>query len=233
MMNGAPAMTDKLPDDMPDNMSDDLDNGGHFKRVAFFALTGVGATFTAAILIGFFTKHIELGGGALRPLEWAIVLGFAAMLLLCGALFLKQAPAFFGTSADSNRLEKLNRRIMTGALLLGVIIGMVMTISGQGAGEASPFSSGPLPPLTALILAGVTAIFMPLISYYWHKNATDELEEAAYRDGAMWACYFYWTVSSTWWLLWRGGMAQPVNGVLIFFGTIFVSLTVWMWKKYR
>lgn len=233
MTNGAPAMTDKLPHEMPDDMTDDLDNGGHFKRVALFALTGVGAIFTAAVLIGFFAGNVKQGGGALHPLEWVIVLGVAAMFLLCGALFLKQAPAFFRTSAESNRREKLNRRIMTGALLLGVIIGMVMIISGKGAGDASPFSSGPLPPLTALILAGVTAILMPLISYYWHKNATDELEEAAYRDGAMWACYFYWTVSSTWWLLWRGGMAQPVNGMLIFFGTIFVSLTVWMWKKYR
>lgn len=233
MMKGAAAMPDKVPDDMPDGIANDLENGGYFKPIALMALTGIGAIFTAGVLIGFFTKHIELGGGALRPLEWVIVLGVAAMFLLCGALFLKQAPAFFRTSAHSNRREKLNRRIMTGTLLLGVIIGMVMIISGKGAGDASPFSSGPLPPLTALILAAVTAIFMPLISYYWHKNATDELEEAAYRDGAMWACYFYWAVSSTWWLLWRGGMAQPVNGMLIFFGTIFVSLTVWMWKKYR
>lgn len=229
MMNGAPAMTDNNLPERPVTEED----GGHFKRVALIAVTGIGVIFAAGVLIGFFTAHIEQGGGALSALQWTVVLGVAALLLLCVALFLKQVPAFFGTSAASNRREKLNRRIMTGALLLGVVIGMVMTISGKGAGDASPFSSGPLPPLTALILAGVTAIFMPLISYYWHKNATDELEEAAYRDGAMWACYFYWTVSSTWWLLWRGGMAQPVNGVLIFFGTIFVSLTVWMWKKYR
>lgn len=225
MTNGARAMTDYDPTEISET--------GGIKSVALTILSGVGALVGGGGLVGFFVGYMERREAALTSYDWVIVLGLAALFVICGMVLLKNAPAMLHSPATLGRREKLNRRIMVAMVALGAVIGMVMSASGDGITDASPFSSGALPPVTALILAGITGIFVPLMSFYWHKNATDELEEAAYRDGALWACYFYWTVSATWWLLWRGGIAAPVNGVLIFFGTIFISLIVWMWKKYR
>jgi hypothetical protein len=141
-------------------------------------------------------------------------------------------------SPPLTRKERLNRNIMIFCGLVGAVIGIALVIAGgevvQDFGLFS-FLSGSTRLATplALALAAVWCIIMPIVAWLWHRDAIDEQEAAAYRDGAYYAAYTYLIVAPTWWVLWRGGLLPEPNGVFIFIIFNSIWLTVWFWKKYR
>lgn len=87
--------------------------------------------------------------------------------------------------------------------------------------------------MLAIIMSVAIGVFMPAVTFYWHKNLVDEQEEAAYRFGALIAMCAFWFIAPVWWFLWRGGMLPEIDRIALYFITIFVALIVWFWKKYR
>ena len=129
----------------------------------------------------------------------------------------------------------MNNRIIWGYGIFGGIIGLTLALTGnmEAANEPSPFASGPMSPMLAVILAVAIGVVLPAITFYWHKHVVDEQEDAAYRAGALIAIYAFWFVAPVWWFLWRGGILPQPDGVALYFMTAFIALIVWFWKKYR
>ncbi|APG61621.1 hypothetical protein LPB140_00810 [Sphingorhabdus lutea] len=130
--------------------------------------------------------------------------------------------------------EKLNRNILIICGIFGAIIGVVLVLlrPDEDMGSFSIFSSAAIAAPIAIALAIFWAVIMPIIAFYWHKNAVDEQEAHAYRDGAYYAAYAYIIGAPTWWILWRGGMMGEPNGFVIFMAFNFIWVITWMWKKY-
>ena len=130
--------------------------------------------------------------------------------------------------------EKVYNRFLVGSFLFGGATGLALALTGSfDAPETSLMSNAAMSPVLAIILSIAIGVILPAITLYWHRHAVDEQEEAAYRFGALIAIYAFWFIAPAWWFLWRGGMLPEVNGVTLYFITMFVALAVWFWKKYR
>lgn len=199
-----------------------------FVRIGLLALVGVGLL---GMVAGFVAIHIQEGGALSR----------AAILFLAGALFALAGCAWLlwrevnkptGEEPLTSR-ERLNRNILIGCGALGGLIGLAMTLSqGRLDGRMEVFSSDPLPGGVALVLALLIGVLLPAVSIYWHRSAVDELEEEAYKTGALYAIYVYMTGAPVWWLLWRGGFVPAPDGIIIYFATIITLGVVWFRKKH-
>lgn len=199
-----------------------------------FALV-IGLIFCSGVIAGILAAHRE-HGGAIEPRLLLVLLPFA--LIIAGCLFglfrlVMQSAKSMGDERLTKR-ERLNRNIMIVCAVLGGLIGIGLSVISDNDGETlSAFGDSPLPPALAIGFAVFWGVIMPLLSWYWHKRATDELENEAFRSGAVMACYVLWIAAPVWWMLWRGGLLPEPDGVAIYMATIFTALIVWQWKKYR
>lgn len=216
-------------------MMQDEDNApSNGRRMLWIIIASLGVVMTSGAIAGFVSEMKAQGDGAMDGTS-LIVLGVFVAIIGALAFVIWSLTQKMRTSGEKiPRREKLNNKILIGCGLFGGIIGLTLAVSENfGADEAILFGNGPLPPVVAIVLAAAIGIFMPVVSYYWHKNVVDELEEAAYRAGALFAMYAFWFVAPVWWLLSRGGFLPAPNGVALYLMTTFVALIVWSWKKYR
>jgi hypothetical protein len=132
------------------------------------------------------------------------------------------------------RKERLNRNILFLCAALGGVMGLGMSLAGDGglADGGGLFSNAPLPTWLAVVLVLIIGLVVPIISFFWHRTV-DEQEADAYKTGALWAFYVYGVGAPIWWLSWRGGFAPEPSGIAIYFATMLTVLIVWTWKKYR
>jgi len=192
--------------------------------LALVMLLGMAGGFTAA----------HIADGEALGLVGAAILG--AMLLAaagCGWLLLREMRRPTGEEPLTPR-ERLNRNIIIGCGVLGLIVGMALSLGGgvdmtKGGGV---FTNEPLPPALALALVALTGVLLPLVSVFWHRSAVDELETEAYKTGALYAVYVYMIGAPVWWLLWRGGFVPAPDGIIIYFAVILTLGAVWMRKKH-
>lgn len=212
----------------------DEDTSSNGRRMLWIFAAGVGMVMTAGAITGFLSEMKAQGNGTLDGASIAVLIVFVAIIGALAFVIRNLIKKMRVSGEKVPRREKLNSRIIIGCGVFGGLIGLTLSISENfGSNEAILFGNGALPPVVAIILAVAIGIFMPIVSYYWHKNVVDELEEAAYRAGALFAMYAFWFVAPVWWLLWRGGFLPPPNGVALYLMTTFVALIVWSWKKYR
>ncbi len=195
----------------------------------------IGLIFCSGVIAGIMAAHSEHGGG-IDAKFLAIVTPIILIMIACVyglfRLIARSAKAM-GDERLTTR-ERLNRNIMIACLFSGGVIGVILAVMSDNNGSApSVYDDGPLPPALAIGFAVFWGLIMPLISWYWHNRATDELEADAYRTGAMMACYVLWIGAPVWWVLWRGGLLPEPDGVTIYMATIFTALIIWQWKKYR
>ncbi|APX66943.1 hypothetical protein V3I01_12590 [Sphingomonas sp. gentR] len=133
--------------------------------------------------------------------------------------------------------ERANRRLVAISGALGGVIGAAMAIMsvvqlphGAKPGPLDMWTS-PLPLWFAIIMALVWGVFLPIISWRWHR-VVDEHESRAYRDGALAAFYVVGLGAPVWWFLWRGGVLPPLQVEWVY-GALMASCgIVWMWRKY-
>ena len=215
-------------------MTQHEDTSSNSKRMLWIVVASLGVIMTSGAIAGFLSEMTAQGDGTMDGTS-LIVLGVFVAIIGALAFVIWSLTQKMRTSGEKiPRREKLNNQILIGCGLFGGIIGLTLAVSENfGADEAILFGNGALPPVVAIVLAAAIGIFMPVVSYYWHKNVVDELEEAAYRAGALFAMYAFWFVAPVWWLLWRGGFLPAPNGVALYLMTTFVALIVWSWKKYR
>ncbi len=192
-----------------------------------FAL-GTGTVFFAGMPVGVLFAHFE-DGSPMNTRLIVLLTVFTLAAIVTGWMLAREARKPTG-EAPLNAKERLNRNILVGAGLLGVIMGLGMSVLGH---PLEVFSDAPLPPLVALIFMMVVGVLSPIMSYVWHRSAVDELEVDAYKTGALYALYVYMLGAPFWWFGWRGGFFPEPNGILIYFATIFTMSVVWLAKKYR
>lgn len=203
-------------------------------RAVLLLLGGIALVFGIGVIAGLLSAHSERGGAMDARLIGILICVAVAMAGI--ALFMwRQMRAVARSGQTLNPRERRNRLVLTIAMAVGAAIGFMLALSGGLDGGPGPISlsDAPLPPMIAIGLAAIVAIALPLLSYYWHRRVADELEAAAYREGALMGLYAFWVGAPTWWLLWRGGLVPPPDGVVIYLVVTFVAGVVWLHAKYR
>jgi hypothetical protein len=220
---------------MEQHMSNLPDDGGrNGRRTIWIMLAVVGIIVTGGAVAGFLGQHDADGGGPLAPAGIAVLATFFLIIAGLGYAIWRQAQLIRLSGVLQTSREKRSNRIIIACGLIGGLLGLGLVVgSDLGGGPPDVFSNAPIIPAFALGLALVVGILMPIISWYWHNRVIDELEADAYRSGALIAIYAYWTISPTWWVLWRGGLVPAPDGIAIYMITIFTALFIWFWKKYR
>jgi hypothetical protein len=220
---------------MEQHMSNLPDEGsGNGRRKIWGMLAAVGIIMTGGAVAGFLGQHEADGGGPLAPTGVAVLAAF--FLIIAGLVYViwRQARLIRLSGEMQTSREKRSNLIIIACGVIGGLLGLGLVVgSDLGGGPPDVFSNAPIAPAFAIGLALVVGILMPVISWYWHNRVIDELEADAYRSAALIAIYTYWTISPTWWLLWRGGLVAAPDGIAIYMITIFTALFIWFWKKYR
>jgi hypothetical protein len=112
--------------------------------------------------------------------------------------------------------------------------GSIDTQAGNLNRSAIGFSNignASIPASFALIFAVIIGIIFPIITYIWLRNI-DEQELHAYKEGSFWALHIYMIGAPIWWILWRGGITSPPDGILIYLIVNLTVVTIWFQKKY-
>lgn len=204
--------------------------GGQALRIALIVLASFGTLFAVGLFAGLIAGQSSRGA----RIDLVFVAELAGAMLLAGGCLYGGWRAFASLTRAAGRptdRERRNRLVLTGCMLMGGVIGMVLTLAGPR--PEGMFSSDPIPAPVAIALAVLIALVLPFVSYYWHRHVVDEQEEAAYNRGALVGISVYFMGAPAWWLLWRGGLLPAPDGIAIYFVTIAVTGIVWIWAKYR
>ena len=185
-------------------------------------------------ITGFLSVHMAEGGGPLNLAGYAILAALISVTLVLAFAIWRLFRQMKRSDQKVPQREKVYNRFLIGSFLFGGVTGLVLALTGSfDETEAGLISNDAMSPMLAIIMSVAIGVFMPAVTFYWHKNLVDEQEEAAYRFGALIAMYAFWFIAPVWWLLWRGGMLPEIDRIALYFITIFVALIVWFWKKYR
>ena len=197
-------------------------------RVTIIVLCCLAIIFLLGVAGGFIAVQIENNEG-IGAQSAAILAGLG--LLSAGTIGVLARMLNTNTDAEPpTAKERLNRNMLIGCGLLGGLMGAALQAFG---GPDAIFSNDSLSPVFAIALVLVTGGLLPVVSWYWHRHATDEQEAEAYKLGALGGIYVYMIGAPSWWFLWRGGLAPKPDGIAIYFITVFTVGLIWLWRKYR
>jgi len=211
----------------------DEDAGSNGKRILWMSLCGFGIIMLLGAITGFLSAHMEEGGGSLNLAGYAILAAFICATLALAFAIWRLFRQMKRSDQKVPQREKVYNRFLIGSFLFGGVTGLILALTGSfDEAEAGLISNDAMSPMLAIILSVALGVIVPAITFYWHKNLVDEQEEAAYRFGALIAMYAFWFIAPVWWFLWRGGILPAIDGIILYFLTIFVALIVWFWKKY-
>ena len=209
------------------------DAGNNGKRILWMSLCGFGIIMLLGAITGFLSAHIEEGGGPLNIAGYAILAAFICVTLALAFAIWRLFRQMKRSDQKVPQREKIYNRFLIGSFIFGGVTGLILALTGSfDETEAGLISNDAMSPMLAIILSVALGVIVPAITFYWHKNLVDEQEEAAYRFGALIAMYAFWFIAPVWWFLWRGGILPAIDGIALYFITIFVALIVWFWKKY-
>ncbi|WP_295497185.1 MULTISPECIES: hypothetical protein [unclassified Sphingorhabdus] len=211
------------------------ENGGrNALRILGMIFCGFGIIMLLGAITGFLSVHMAEGGGPLNLAGYAILAALISVTLVLAFAIWRLFRQMKRSDQKVPQREKVYNRFLIGSFLFGGVTGLVLALTGSfDETEAGLISNDAMSPMLAIIMSVAIGVFMPAVTFYWHKNLVDEQEEAAYRFGALIAMYAFWFIAPVWWFLWRGGMLPEIDGIALYFITIFVALIVWFWKKYR
>jgi hypothetical protein len=211
----------------------DEKTGSNSRRILWMTVCGFGIIMILACIAGFLSAHIAEGGGPLNIAGYAVLAALMSVTLALAFVIWKLFHQMKRNGEKVPRREKVYNRFMVGSFIFGGVTGLVLALTGSvDATVTSLISNNAMSPMLAIIMSVEIGVILPAMTFYMHKHAVDEQEEAAYRFAALIAIYAFWIIAPVWWLLWRGGMLPEVNGIALYFMTIFVALIVWFWKKY-
>jgi uncharacterized membrane protein (GlpM family) len=121
------------------------------------------------------------------------------------------------------------------SVLLGLIMGLAVAIAGD-AGDSVDilemvYAPGRLSPGIAvmLILSTIAAVALTVM---W-MGSIDEHERASYDFGSNVAIHYFFALSACWWFAQRGGIAPPINGLVVFWSVCAVWVAGWAWRRFR
>lgn len=209
----------------------DLDGRSQLKYIALLSVYGLLNIFTIGFIFGYLNLHFSDNHESLSLIDLlTLSIAFLAILIFGYATYHTHKARKKVTEALTPK-ERLNRNILLFSTFLAVIMSLIFF--WQNIEENAIFSNAPIPTFTAILLAIIWAIVLPVIYIYWYKKATDEQEIYAYQKGAYYASHFYLIAAPLWWILWRGGLVPEPNGIAIFIIFNCIWSGIWLWKKYR
>ncbi|MGB5078712.1 MAG: hypothetical protein WBO17_14630 [Sphingorhabdus sp.] len=214
--------------------ADDESAGSGRRQSLWIMLYGVGLLMTAGAITGLLSAADAKNGGTF---DTAVVVVLLLLIAVAGALAYAIWRSSRKLKQNGEKLthrEKRNNQVILGCGLLGGLIALILVQAGEIDSHSNAvFSNGPIQPAIAIGLALAIGVIVPALSWYWHQRVIDEQEADAYKSGALLALYAYWIVAPLWWVLWRGGLLSPPDGIALYMMTTFTVLIIWMWKKYR
>lgn len=202
--------------------------------ILWIILLGLVAIFVAGIMAGYLIAHFSHDGATFSLLTAAISLGGMIIIVSCIYLALRLYRTRPEELVPVTRKEKLSRNIIMASGFLGGLIGLVLVISSPDFGDDAfvIFSDSPIPPSIAIIMSAIIGLIIPALTFYWHKNAIDEQESFIARSSALPAFYFFLLAGPIWWILARGDVAPPVNGIWLYFITLTIFYVFYIKNKY-
>jgi hypothetical protein len=209
--------------------------GSNGRRILWISLCGLGMIIILGAIAGHLSAHIAEGGGPLNIAGYAVLAALMSVTLALAFVIWRLFRQMKRSGEKVPRREKVYNRYWLGTVLFSGLIGAGMALAQRyfGAKDAALFASGPLLPAFAIIYSIIIGVIGPAITFYWHKYAVDEQEEAAYRFGALIAAYAFVFLTPLWLLLWQGGLLPEPNIVAMYFLFSMVWTIVWLWKKYH
>ena len=178
-----------------------------------FALLGLGIAAGGVVAM---VREASISGKGVGVIALGVAVSTIGFLI-----FRKFNPFDFASHAPIGPKTRRWRRAFLIAALLGVVIGVLLSLSAGQAGLGA-LGNGPLPPAAALAVVVLYIVFTPFTTYLAHRNA-DEFERAASGRGALVGIYAYALIAPSWWILERGGLAPPQEPMIVFA----IVLTIW------
>lgn len=187
-------------------------------------LIGIGSI---AFLAGLGVAAVENGGLS----NQGLALGLCAILAASFAAWLGYRHRGAAALPLSPRMREAGLILyLSGTLGIAVAIALIWWMGPTVIIDVF-LSEEAVPAAATMVLAAAFVAGMAL-SVRW-LVLLDEHERAAHDFGTVAAFYTYLTVSGVWWLLARGGMVAPPDGVLIFWLSLVVWLAGWTWRRLR
>jgi hypothetical protein len=125
-----------------------------------------------------------------------------------------------------------------GSLIISGMVGVVMALFlkstnslGTDTGQMIDFASSTISKSSAIIGSALYIISFITIFTLYHKGM-DEQEERAYLIANTASWYFIIMAIPIWWILSRGDIAPPIDGMAIATASFIVNISVWLWKKF-
>lgn len=168
-------------------------------------------------------------------IDGVILAGMVAATGGIAMLIVRLGHPLLGRGAHVPTRERQAFRLLLISFCLGLIFAFILVIAAPSESGDAPgyiLSNRPIDPIVALVLSAVILFILPIGSWKWH-SIVDEHERDAYRVGAVTAAYLYLFGAPVWWLLWRGGLVPPPDGIIIYYAFCIAFGAVWLWKKYR
>jgi hypothetical protein len=214
-------------------MLDSLAQRPAAQRVLLAIVLGTLGMFLIGLAVGVVAAMISKGH--LPSRLWVTALPIVAAPL--GALSIYAAWRLAAPPATASGYEKRYWRTWLVVTALGVPVGMVLAMSSRrnGVDSINPFTSDPISPPIAVLLAVLVTGFFALAVGLYHRTIDDH-EERAYLWGSQLAYYFLVLAVPAWWLLERGGIVEPISTTTAFIAILvsfLVQGAIWAWLKFR
>jgi hypothetical protein len=184
----------------------------------------------AAMLAGGFAGYnqaaAESGDATLAPWVGPTV----AFLFGAGALTL-----YFRRHAATWRSWSQRKRLYWVSLAFFFTLGIALAVlmqAGQIDGAAEIFSNTALAPATAVLLSILWAGGLTIAMFFYHRSIDDH-ERHAYRLASVAGFHAFVVTCPVWWVLWRAGIAPPIEAMTLFGLAMTVNLAVYLWFKFR
>ena len=156
-----------------------------------------------------------------------------ALVLLGGTGLMALYLWRFGTFWKSwSKRKKLYAASLILACALGFFFSMALLIDRTSGADSSLFGSGAIDPGIAITLSAAWIGGMALSVLMYHRSVDDH-EKQAYLWGALAGFYAVVFPAPAWWLLERGGLAPPVDGMILFLLALSANAIVYFWLKFR
>ena len=189
----------------------------------------IGFAFFSAALAGFL---VGTRADPKTPLAWMLLGILVVGTLLCGVISITRVLAYYRVikTAQIPKREKLSNWFIGGSIALGIIMAIIMVITGNAPGHEADANA--ISPAIAISAAIGVAILGGGGTWYWLARVVDEHERNAYREGAEYAGHAVVLITPIWWLLWRGNLLPEPDAMIIMFTMAIVWTFVWFSKKF-
>ncbi len=203
------------------------------QRVVIAILLGIVGMFLIGLAVGVIAGMISKG--QLPSRLWVAALPLVATPL--GAFSIYAAWRLAAPPKTASGYAKRYWRTWLVVTALGVPVGMVFAMSSHrnDPHAFNPFTSDPMSPSVAVLLAVLVTGFFAVAVWLYHRTIDDH-EERAYLWGSQIAYYFLILAFPAWWLLERGAIVGPITTAVAFWAILISFLVqgaVWAWLKFR